>query len=105
MIWIYIFLLGYRPSIQPSSFYSSSELVYGMKAKLGIELDLPPQKMKMIILWKSSYLTWCETKRMMFIKIFSKHRPPRKGSVLENMAVGRQSLELEMKYGICKFQA
>ena len=27
-------------------------------------------------------------------------QPPRKGSMIENMA-GRQSLELEIKYGMC----
>ena len=39
-----LFWLGYRSSIQSSSLYSSSELVYGVKARLPIELDLPPHK-------------------------------------------------------------
>ena len=36
-----LILLGYRSSIQSSSLYSPFELVYGMKARLPIELDLP----------------------------------------------------------------
>ena len=39
-----LFLLGYRSSIQSSSLYSPFELVYGVKARLPIELDLPPHK-------------------------------------------------------------
>ena len=35
-------MLGYRSSIQSSSLYSPFELVYGVKARLPIELDLLP---------------------------------------------------------------
>ena len=36
-----LILLGYRSSIQSSTLYSPFELVYGVKARLPIELDLP----------------------------------------------------------------
>ena len=36
-----LILLGYRSSIQSSMLYSLFELVYGMKARLPIKLDLP----------------------------------------------------------------
>ena len=39
-----LFLLGYRSSIQSSSLYYPFELVYGVKARLPIEFDLPPHK-------------------------------------------------------------
>ena len=38
-------------------------------------------------------------KQLMLIKIFSKHRSPRKSSMIEKMA-DRQSLKLEIKYGM-----
>ena len=36
-----LILMGYRSSIQSLSIYSPFEIVYGMKARLPIELDLP----------------------------------------------------------------
>ena len=39
-----LILLGYRSSTQSSSLYSPFELLYGVKARLPIELDLPPHK-------------------------------------------------------------
>ena len=36
-----LILLGYCSSIQSSTLYSRFELVYGVKARLPIELDLP----------------------------------------------------------------
>ena len=51
-----LILLGYLSSMQSSSLYSPFVLVYGVKARLPIELDLPTHirfnKMKMAIICK-----------------------------------------------------
>ena len=43
-----LILLGYRSFMQSSSLYSPFELVYGVKARLPIELDLPHIRFNMI---------------------------------------------------------
>ena len=85
-----LILLGYRLSMQSSSLYSPFELVYGVKARLPIELDLPTHTFQQdedgshmdMLMENLKILAW--RNEVMLIRIFSKPRPPRKGSMIEN---------------------
>ena len=93
-----LFLLGYRSSMRTSSLYSPFELVYGVKARLPIELDLPPHKCQ-ADKDDNSMVKLMVNSKLLDEKHSDAHRPPKKGNTTENIA-GKKSLQSETKSGM-----
>ena len=99
-----LILLGYRSSMQSSSLYSPFELVYGVKARLPIELDLPTHTFQqdehgnhMEMLMEN--LKILGDKRSNAQKNIQQAQATQKRQYMIENTIGKESLKLEMKYG------